>query len=355
MKSIDLIEDLSNANGISGFEDEVLEVIRDYVGDDLMVKEDKLRNLYLYHKNFDKTKPVLMLDGHSDEIGFMVKSINKNGTLKFITIGGWYSQNVLAHKVRIRNKDGKYVKGIVASKPPHFMTDEEKNKVIKINEMVIDIGAVNREEVLRDYRIEAGAPIIPDVEFEYDEDREIMTGKAFDNRLGTACVVEIMKELKDDQLDINIVGALSAQEEVGTRGAEITARTVKPDLAVVFEGTPADDTFKDEYDAQAKLKSGPQIRHIDVSVIASPRFTKFARRTAKKNDIPFQDAVRVGGGNDGGKIALSSSGIPTIIIGVPARYAHTHYGISSFEDYKNTVRWSTEIIKALNRDVISSF
>jgi len=106
MDSINLIEKLSDANGISGFEDEVIKEVREYLNDDLLIKEDKLRNFYLYHENFDDKKPVVMLDGHSDEIGFMVKSINKNGTLKFITIGGWFSQNVPAHKVRIKNSEG---------------------------------------------------------------------------------------------------------------------------------------------------------------------------------------------------------------------------------------------------------
>jgi len=355
MDSINLIEKLSDANGISGFEDEVIKEVREYLNDDLLIKEDKLRNFYLYHENFDDKKPVVMLDGHSDEIGFMVKSINKNGTLKFITIGGWFSQNVPAHKVRIKNSEGNYIKGIVASKPPHFMTEEEKSRITKITEMVIDVGATTKEEIINDYRIEVGAPIIPDVKFEYNKTRDIMMGKAFDNRLGSACVVDIMERLRDEELNVNVVGALSAQEEIGTRGAEITARTVKPDLAIVFEGTPADDTFKDEYDAQAKLKQGPQIRHHDVSVVASPRFTKFARKIAMENNIPFQDAVRIGGGNDGGKITLSNSGVPTIIIGVPVRYAHTHYGISSFADYQNTIKWSLEIITALNEDITAGF
>ena len=355
MDSINLIEKLSDANGISGFEDEVIKEVREYLNDDLLIKEDKLRNFYLYHENFDDKKPVVMLDGHSDEIGFMVKSINKNGTLKFITIGGWFAQNVPAHKVRIKNSEGNYIKGIVASKPPHFMTEDEKSRITKITEMVIDVGATTKEEIINDYRIEVGAPIIPDVKFEYNKTRDIMMGKAFDNRLGSACVVDIMERLRDEELNVNVVGALSAQEEIGTRGAEITARTVKPDLAIVFEGTPADDTFKDEYDAQAKLKQGPQIRHHDVSVVASPRFTKFARKIAMENNIPFQDAVRIGGGNDGGKITLSNSGVPTIIIGVPVRYAHTHYGISSFADYQNTIKWSLEIITALNEDITAGF
>lgn len=355
INSLKLIEELSNANGISGFEDEVLSVIKKYSSDNFKINEDKIRNLYLSRKDNDQNKPVVMLDGHSDEIGFMVKSIRPNGTIRFLTIGGWFSQNVAAHKVRIRNSEGEYITGIVASKPPHFMTDEEKNKLIKIREMVIDVGATSRDEVINTYKIEPGAPIIPDVDFEYNPENDIILGKAFDNRLGCACVIDTMNELIEENLDINLVGSISAQEEVGTRGVVITARTIQPDLAIVFEGTPADDTFRDEYDSQAALNKGPQIRHRDSSIIANPRFVKFARDIARKNNISFQDAVRVSGGNDGGKITLSNSGVPTIVLGVPVRYAHTSYGFSSYRDYQNTIKWSVEIIKNITPDIIESF
>ena len=355
MNSVKLIEDLSNANGISGFEDEVLAVVRDRVEKKLKIEEDSMRNLYLYPQNFDPQKPVLMLDSHSDEVGFMVKSINKNGSLKFITVGGWSPQNIPAHKVRIKNRDGKYIRGIVASKPPHFMEADEKDQLVKVSEMIIDIGAASKREAVENYKIEVGAPIIPDVKFEYDEANQIMMGKAFDNRLGTALVVELLLKFSEQELDFNLVGSLSAQEEVGTRGAEVTARKIKPDLAVAFEGTPADDNFRDEYDAQSVLNKGGQIRHCDVSIISNPRFVRFARDCALEQNIPFQEAVRTGGGNDGAKITLSNSAVPTVVIGVPVRYAHTHYGISSLEDYQNTLSWAEEIIKNLSQKRIEQF
>lgn len=352
--SIKFIKDLSNANGLSGFEDEVIEVIKKYNNGTFNVKEDNFRNAYLYRNNHNDNRPVIMLDGHSDEIGFMVQSIKANGTLRFIAIGGWLSQNIPAHKVRVRNSDGEYITGIVASKPPHFMTASEKTRLIDISEMVIDIGASSYDEVVNKYKIEPGAPIVPHVDFEYDEKNNTMIGKAFDNRLGCGCVLETLNALNDVDLDVNVVGAISAQEEVGTRGAQITSKVIKPQLAIVFEGTPGDDTFRDKYDSQSALNKGPQIRHRDSSMISNPRFVKFARDIAKKNNIDFQDAVRLGGGNDGGKIHLSNYGVPTIVIGVPVRYAHTHYGISSYKDYKNAIKWAVEIIRNIDMDLINS-
>ena len=352
INTIKLIEDLSNANGISGFEDEVLEVIRNYGKDFLDIKEDSTRNLFLYRKNHDGNKPVIMLDGHSDEIGFMVQSIKTNGTIKFLAIGGWFSQNVSAHKVRIKNSEGKYITGVVASKPPHFMTQKERTSIVEIIDMVIDVGASSRDEVIEKYKIEPGAPIVPDVDFSFNNENDIMLGKAFDNRLGCACVIEILAKLENEDLPVDIVGAISAQEEVGTRGAAITSKVINPDIAIVFEGTPADDTFRDKYESQGALNKGPQIRHRDVSMIANPRLTKFARDIAKTKNIPFQDAVRSGGGTDAGKIHLSNYGVPTLVMGVPVRYAHTHYGFSSIKDFNDCIKWSVEIIKNVNTDLI---
>ena len=158
----------------------------------------------------------------------------------------------------------------------------------------------------------------------------------------------------NESLDVEVIGAIAAQEEVGTRGATITARRINPDVAIVFEGTPGDDTFRDKYDSQSAIKKGPQIRHRDSSIVANPRFVKFARDIAKKLDIPFQDAVRVGGGTDAGKISIANYGVPTIIIGIPVRYVHTHYGFSALKDYKLAIEWASEIIKHLNKEVIES-
>lgn len=353
--NLELIRELSNANGISGFEDEVIDVIRKHTKSYVDIKEDSLRNLYLHRKRNDTAKPIVMIDGHSDEVGFMVQSIKANGTIKFITSGGWIAQNIPAHRVRIKNSEGKYIIGVVATKPPHFMSEAERNKSLDILDMVIDIGATSREEVLEDFKIEIGAPITPDVEFKYNDINSTIIGKAFDNRLGSGLVIELMKELKDEELDVNLVGTISSQEEVGLRGATVTANTVKPDVAIVFEGTPADDTFRDKFEAQSVLKKGPQIRHRDRSMISNPRFTKFARDIAKELNIDFQDAVRLGGGTNGGKIHLSNAGVPTIVIGVPVRYIHTHQGISAIKDYDDTMKWVIEIIKALNKKVIDKF
>lgn len=351
---IGLIRDLSNAYGAPGYEDEVLQVVKKYKGN-MNYKRDKMMNSYLSYGERDKNKPTIMLDGHLDEVAFMVQFIDAKGLIKFIPLGGWVVDNIAAQLVMVKNKDGKYIKGIVTSKPPHFMSQEERNRKLEIEILSIDIGATSREEVINDFKIEVGAPIVPFVEFEYNEMNGTMLGKAFDNRLGCASAIETMKRLEDVKLNVNIIAALATQEEVGTRGAYVTSNTVKPDLAIVFEGSPADDTFTDQYHTQCGLNQGPQIRYRDSSYVSNHRFISFAREIAEKNNIPYQNAVRSSGGTNAGKIHLSNEGVPVLVLGIPVRYVHTHHCFSKLNDFENTVKLAVEIIKNMNNEIYDKF
>lgn len=354
-QKLDLIRELTNANGISGFEKEVTEVVRKYTNPNVKYSRDRMKNVFLELKSNTGTKPVVMLDAHSDEVGFMVQSINVKGLIKFIAIGGWQGANVGAHAVRIRNNKGEYIKGITTSKPPHFMSEAERKAPPQISNMYIDVGAKNRQEVIEDFGIEIASPVVPDVEFIYNEKNDVMRAKAFDNRIGCACEVALLDILAKEDLPVDVIGAISTQEEVGLRGAQVTSNVIEPDFAIVFEGTPADDGHTDKYSCQAGMGQGPQVRHRDGSMITHPEFLAFARSVAKELDIPFQDAVRTGGGTNAGKIHLAHKGVPTIVIGVPARYIHSHYGYCSFEDFDNTVKWAAEIIRRLDKKTIDSF
>ena len=172
--SLQMIEELSNAYGASGFEDEVLLVGRKYGEGLARIEENSIRDLFFYRNENTGNKPVILLDGHSDEVGFMVQAIKPNGTLQFIPLGGWVENTVPAHKVKVRNSEGKYISGIVASKPPHFMSSAEKGQNLPISAMVIDVGATSKEEVINDFKIRVGAPVVPDVTMEYNEKNGIV-------------------------------------------------------------------------------------------------------------------------------------------------------------------------------------
>ncbi|MCO7174870.1 M42 family metallopeptidase [Sporolactobacillus kofuensis] len=353
-KSLDLIEKLSNAYGVSGFEDEVVHIFSEAVQGLGKVTEDTMRNVYVERKGNSGHRPVVQLDAHSDEVGFMVQAIKPNGTLRFVTVGGWAAVNIPAHKVRVRNRDGSYLPAVITSTPPHFMTAEQRKSVPQISEMAIDVGATSAEEVRNDFKIDIGAPVVPDVVFDYLEDKGLLLGKAFDNRIGTACMVDILNELKDQELHVDLVASLSAQEEVGDRGAQVTVRKIQPDLSIVLEGPPADDTFTPDYLIQTGMRRGPMLRDLDTSIIVNPRFQKYCLDKAGAHEIKVQRAVRTGGGNDGAVINLYQ-GAPTVVIGIPVRYAHTPYCYVAFEDYVSTLKLVTEILKSLDADVIGGF
>ena len=353
---LELIRALSNANGAPGFEDDVVQVLREKTAglDGADLQEDAMRNLYCRLKSTEG-KPTVMLDAHTDEVGFMVRAIHPNGTLRFITMGGWVPCNIPAHRVRVRNALGEYVPGIITSKPPHFMTEAERQRVPDPLEMSIDIGARSAEEAVRDFHIRVGEPVVPDVELTYDEKHDLLMGKAFDCRLGCAALAETLRRSADKDLAVNVVGAFATQEEMGTRGATVTAQVAAPDVAIVFEGCPADDTFGEPYMMQTKLKCGPYLRHVDARMVTNPRFQRFALDLAAKRGIPVQDGVRTGGSTNGAPIHLSNGYVPTIVIGVPVRYIHTHYGIASVADVENSVRLACAVLEELNGDVIRGF
>ena len=351
MTNIKAIEDLSNAFGPSGFEEDVVRVIRKY-SDEMDVRVDSMNNVYSSLKGNTGKRVTIMLDAHSDEVGFMVQSVMSNGLIKFLPLGGWITTNIPAHEVVIRNSKGEYIKGITTSRPPHFMSEADRERKLMLEDIFIDVGANSRDEVIDDFGIEPGDPIAPDVSFRYNEKNGVVMGKAFDNRMGCLCIIETLNRLKKEVLDLDVVGAFAAQEEVGTRGAEITARVVKPDLAIVFEGSPADDLYYDEFAAQGCLKKGAQIRHLDKSMVSNPYFIRYAKELAKEKRIPFQAAVRAQGGTNAGKIHLSNSGVPTLVLGIPARFAHTHYCYSAEADMNATVDLAVEVIKNLTPEKI---
>lgn len=352
---VSMLEELSDAMGAPGFEDEAVAVAEKYAKPLGKTRKDTLHNLFIRPESNTGDKPVIMLDAHTDEVAFMVHSILPNGMIRFIPLGGWVDYAVPAHRVWVHTKSGKYIPGVVATKPVHYMSAAERAKQPTIDDMVIDVGSCSYEETVNDYGVRVGEAIVPDVKFEFDEKHGTFLGKAFDCRIGCAAVLGVLDALKSEKLDMDVVGALSVQEEVGTRGAKVTANTVKPDIAIVFEGCPADDSFVPENQIQTGMKRGPMLRHIDRAMITHPNFQRFALDIAEKSGIPVQEGVRTGGSTNGAPIHLTEQGIPVIVIGLPVRYAHSHYCYSALSDLENSIKLAVEIIKNLNAGVLRAW
>lgn len=332
--SLKLIENLSNAFGVSGFESEVAQLALDYLDPAWFDGKDKMGNIYFNQPNQPTEKVRILLDAHLDEVGFIVQAIRPNGMIDFLPVGGWLATNVPAHSFIIRTEAGDKIKAISASTPPHFMSDADRDKPLSMDDLVLDVGCSSRQEV-EDLGINIGDPIVPDVNFEALRDGQLLFGKAFDCRIGCACLLDTFKTYQDQSTNdqVHLSAVLTAQEEVGLRGAKLAAKKIDADLAIVFEGCPADDSFTADYKVQSALRKGPMLRDFDVSMITHPGFQKYALDLAKQYGIKVQRSVRKGGGTNGAAYHLSGQGIPSIVVGIPVRYAHSHYGFVAYEDY----------------------
>lgn len=353
-KTISMIEAFSNAFGPSGFEDDVLGVTKAYAGSGMIVEDDSLRNIYLTPRTHLGAGPVLMLDAHCDEVGMLIHSVKQNGLLRFVPLGGWNPDVLPSSKVLVKNRMGELIPGIISSKPVHFMTEEEKRAPLSLETLTIDVGACSAREVVESFHIDVGCPVVSDVSFAYDEERDVMMGKAFDCRVGCAALLETLRRLEGEPCDTRVFGVLSSQEEVGERGIQVAVRRIHPQVALCFEGCPADDTFAAADAIQTALKKGPMLRYMDRSVICNPRFMRYAADLARCKGLPLQLAVRTGGGNNGAVINLAGEGIPVLVIGIPVRYIHSHYGIASYQDFDAAVELAKEIILDLSQELVDS-
>ena len=353
--ALQMIAELADAPGASGFEDEVVSVARRWCAPIGELKEDFLRNLYIYRKENRGNRPVVMLDAHSDEVGLVVHSIKPNGTLRFLMLGSWNKNALIGTKVRVRNADGDYLPGIIAAKPVHFMSAAEKETAASdISGMVIDVGAVSYEDAVENFRVRMGEPVVPDTKFHYDEKRDLMFGKGFDCRIGCAALIEALRRLDGKELPCDVVGVLSTQEELGPRNSKVTVHHVHPDIAIVMEGCPADDTFTEPYAIQTALKKGPMFRHLDVSAICAPRSQRWALDLAAKKGIPVQESVRQGGGNNAASIQTALVGAPSIVCGIPVRYAHAPNCISTWYDFEKAVEMVIALLENITPEMIAT-
>ena len=303
MIDMNVLRDLTNAFGPSGFEEDVVRAVRKHCTG-MSLTNDAMNNVYArIGGNAEGRKPVLMLDAHTDECGFMVQGIMENGLLSLIMLGGMDLPSIPAHTLLVRTRAGKLVKGITTSRPVHFMTDKEKSAPLDIREMFLDVGACSKKEAMESFGINIGDPAAPEVAFEYDEEHGLCFGKAFDNRMGCACIIHTLRALQavKDDLAVEVVGAFASQEEVGMRGATVTSAQVQPDLAIVFEGSPADDFYYSPEKSQGGMHKGVQIRCMDKSYITNPAFLEYAHELGDTMGITYQDAVRRGGSTNAGQ------------------------------------------------------
>ncbi|MFH1073663.1 MAG: M42 family metallopeptidase [Candidatus Firestonebacteria bacterium] len=346
-ESILLLKELTDARGISGYEKEVRDIMKRHLKGISTVTRDKIGSV-IFEKKGTAGSPKIMIPGHMDEIGFMVRYVTEEGFIKFIPIGGWYDQVILAQRVIIKTGKG-YIPGVVGSKPPHIMTQEERSKVLEKKDMFIDIGASSKKEAEEEFGVMPGDPIVPDCPFTEMKNKKLFMAKALDNRVGCALVVDVIKALKKIKHPNTVYGVGTVQEEIGSRGAKTSAFSVNPDVCLVAEiGIANDVPGTSPEQITGKLGKGPGISILDGGMIPNIKLRDLAVSVAKKNKIPVQLFALTGGGTDGGPVHLNARGVPGLYIGVPVRYVHTHVGIINIDDYENTLKLMLLLVKALD-------
>ncbi len=349
--SIQLLEELVNAPGVSGFEDSVRDVIRRHLESITNIEIDNLGSIIAQKEGSDE-KPRVMIAGHMDEVGFMVSYISKDGFIKFQPLGGWWDQVMLAQRVVVRGSKGE-VPGIIGSKPPHLLAPEERKKVVEMKEMFIDIGASNDEDV-KEMGIKPGDPIVVVSPFARMGHENMLMGKAMDDRVGCAVFVEVIKQLQGVDHPNTVFGVGTVQEEVGLRGAKTSADFINPNVAFAAEVSIAGDTpGVAESEAQAKLGKGPSIVVLDGSLIPNTKLRDLTVATAEEHGIPYQFQAGIRGGTDAGRIHLQGIGVPSLVLGVPARYIHSHVGVIDHNDFENTVKLLVEVVKKLDVNAVN--
>ncbi len=353
--SLELLKELCLAHGAPAHEDEVAEIFIKHLSKVGTITKDKLGGVLCTSNSSPKDKPRILVTGHMDEVGFAVQNITPEGFLQIVALGGWWTHNLLSQRLIIKTKSGKKIVGVVSSVPPHFLKPAQRNEVLAMEALFVDVGAKDRNMAEKDLGISLGDPIVPDSSFETFNDPNLLLCKAFDNRVGMAVTVQVLKNLASYKGNVTLLGAGTVQEELGLRGARVMAVHAQPDVALVLEGPPADDTpGMQRSESQGRLTGGAQIRILDPSAMMNPRLVDHVVSVAKKEKIPYQLTVRKSGGTDAGSFHIANEGIPSIVIGVPARYIHTHNSIIHKEDYFNTIRLVEAVVQSFDEKSVAA-
>ena len=325
--NLQLLAQLSNAFGPSGFEDDVQDIIcRKLQSLNVPFQKNRLGNI-IVKLTSKENKPTILLDAHMDEVGFIIKYIYKNGFLKLETVGG-ITPNALANKlVKLKSDDGKFIPGITTSIPPHLGKEQT------VTDFYIDIGARNAEEIAQQ-NIRIGTPGIVDFTFTQLNPVRCL-GKAMDDRIGCYMLLALIEELADHApKNINLAFSFSVQEEVGLRGIESTINEVNPDYFLAIEGTVcADLPGVPEDNHITHIDQGPVITVMDKRSITPPKMVSWAIESARKNKIPYQFKTPAVGGTNTGVAQQMKHGIPSIAIATPCRYIHSQAAMFNPEDF----------------------
>jgi len=351
---LDNLYELSNAHGPSGFEGQIRNIMRrelDPFCDNL--ETDGLGSLIGHFKGSDVSGPKVMMAAHMDEVGLMVKYITAEGYVKFQTLGGWLDQALINQRWIIHTKLGP-VDGLTGIKTPHVMSADSRNQIFKRDGLFLDVGAASKEDAQERLGITPGDPVTPASKVSRMVGSQLLVGKAWDDRVGLAVMIEILNRLNSVNISSNLYVVATVQEEVGLRGAQTSSHQIRPAIGINLESGVAGDypgTSQDE--SQEKLGKGPAIFLHDSSMIPNLDLRDLFVEIAEEEKIPVQFDVLSGYGEDGAEMQRSHDGVPSINISVPTRYLHSHNGIISLDDVARTVDLVVSVTKRLDSKTVN--
>jgi putative aminopeptidase FrvX len=349
-ETLELFKTLTELPGTSGSEHLVRKFMREQLqkySDEVV--QDRLGGIFGLKKGNEKG-PVVMVAGHMDEVGFMVTSITDNGMIRFQTLGGWWSQVLLAQRVQIITNNGPVI-GVIGSIPPHLLDDSQRNKPMDIKNMLIDIGADDKEDAIR-IGIIPGQQIVPICPFTPMANEKKILAKAWDNRYGCGLAIELLKELQGEQLPNILYSGANVQEEVGLRGAQTAANMIKPDIFFALDASPANDASGDKNEF-GQLGKGTLLRIYDRSMVTHKGMREFLLDTAESNGIPYQYFISQGG-TDAGRVHTSNEGVPSAVVGICSRYIHTHASIIHVDDYAAAKELLVKLVKSTDQSTVEA-
>lgn len=344
-----LLAELTNAHGASGFEGPVRNILRrEWQGLLADLRTDGLGNL-LGTVRGQTEEPRVLLMAHMDEVGFLVRHIDDNGFIYFNPVGGYFDQSVLTQRMAIMTPKG-IVVGYTGMKSGHIVRPSERNQMVPLEDMFIDIGARSRQEAIDSFGVRPGLPVVYHTEFEVLNGTGRYLAKAWDDRVGLAVITEALKQLKTTSHPNTVHVAATVQEEIGLRGAAVVQASTRPDIVINLEIGIASDfpLLTSPMLSQEALGKGPSVFVFDNSMIPNNNFVEWIVRVARESHIPLQFESVTGYGEDAAAVQKAATGIPAVNIGVPTRYGHSQSGVIDRADFDNTVKLIVQMVQRLS-------
>ncbi|WP_170007967.1 M42 family metallopeptidase [Bacillus fonticola] len=349
-ETLQLFKTLTELPGAPGNEHAVRKFMKEQLStyaDEVI--QDRLGGVFGLKKG-EEQGPKVMVAGHMDEVGFMVTNVTDNGMIRFQTLGGWWNQVMLAQRVEIMTDNGP-IPGVIGSIPPHLLQEEQRKKPMDIKNMLIDIGADDKEDAAQ-IGVKPGQQIVPVCPFTPMANPKKVLAKAWDNRYGCGLSVELLKELQGESIPNQLFSGATVQEEVGLRGAAVAANMINPDIFFALDASPANDMSggKKEF---GQLGKGALLRIFDRSMVTHRGMRELILDTAETNSIPYQFFVSPGG-TDAGRVHISNEGVPSAVIGICSRYIHTSSSIVHVDDYAAAKELLVRLVKACDRSTVDT-